>query len=546
MQRQLTQHTFQGGPTCAVIANKNPHVQVTVVDLNVHRINAWKSDSLPIYEPGLHDIVRLPRDGIAGRRVPNLFFSTDVDAAIREADLIFVSVNTPTKTTGSGAGRSLELSYVESAIRKIAEVAEDDKIVVEKSTVPCRTAESMREILSAISRPGVHFEILSNPEFLAEGTAVNDLLLPDRILIGSLTTASGYRAAAALANVYAAWVPHDRIITMNLWSSELAKLAANALLAQRISSINALSAVCEATGADIDEVSYACGLDSRIGPKMLKASVGFGGSCFKKDVLSLAYISESLHLPEVAAYWKSVVDINEYQKDRFTKRVITCLYNSLTNKRIAILGFSYKKDTGDTRESAAISIINSLVDEGAKISIYDPRVREEQVWQDLRVVSDDPEHTRANVEVCGSVYSACKDAHAVIILTEWDEFSNKDVIKPTRPLTNGRSHQNGINGSANALPARREPTPDSADEAAVLRHSKPSSSSRPRMDWARVARTMRRPMFVFDGRNVVDPGKLEELGFRVECIGKPGSGWFGRSSPAGSPMVSRRTSSMVV
>ncbi|KAF1814069.1 UDP-glucose 6-dehydrogenase [Eremomyces bilateralis CBS 781.70] len=483
---------YVGGPTSAVMANKNPDLQVTVVDLSIKRIEAWKSDQLPIYEPGLLDAVKLARDGDGGRK-PNLFFSTDVDTAVREAELILVSVNTPTKITGTGAGRASELSYFESAVRTIAEVATTDKIIVEKSTVPCRTAENMREILSAIGHPGVNFEILSNPEFLAEGTAIPDLMEPDRILIGSLNTAAGLSAAAALADVYAAWVPRENIITMNTFSSELAKLAANALLAQRISSINALSAVCEATGADIEEVSYAVGLDTRIGRKMLKASVGFGGSCFKKDVLSLAYISETLHLPEVAAYWRSVVDINEYQKDRFTKRIIQCLFNSLKNKKIAILGFAYKKDTGDTRESAAITVVESLVAEDAKLSIYDPRVEEEQVWSDLKQTHIGLPKMKENVTLCSSVYDACADSHAVIILTEWDD----------------------------------------------------TSSGMPRMDWAHVASVMRRPMFVFDGRNVVDKSKLEDLGFRVECIGKPGSASFrergsvpsGRkSSQEGSPV----------
>ncbi|KAF2096223.1 nucleotide sugar dehydrogenase [Rhizodiscina lignyota] len=466
---------YVGGPTCAVTANKNPDVSVTVVDLSESRIAAWNSSTLPIYEPGLWEQVQGARDGGADRP-QNLFFSTDIDKAIDEAELIFVSVNTPTKTMGAGAGLGSDTSYVEMAIRKIAQVATSDKIVVEKSTVPVRTAETMREILKAIGKPGVHFEVLSNPEFLAEGTAIRDLLAPDRILIGSLLNDHGLQAAAALAEVYARWVPRERIITMNLWSSELAKLAANALLAQRISSINALSAVCEATGADIDEIAFAVGTDSRIGPKMLKASVGFGGSCFKKDVLSLAYISECLHLPEVAAYWQSVVDINEYQKDRFTKRIIRCLYNTLNNKKVAVLGFSYKKDTGDTRESAAISIIDALVAEGAKISIYDPQVLESQIWSDIEKFKGARGDVKQYVTVCKDVYKACEGAHAIIVLTEWDEFSNKQIRK--------------------------------------------------RMDWQRVAESMDRPSFVFDGRNIVDAGKLEEMGFRVECIGKPGSGWF--------------------
>lgn len=476
-----------------MIANKNPDIDVTVVDLSQTRIDAWKSHDLPIYEPGLEEIVSYARDGAEQRR-PNLFFSTTVDQAIAEADLIFVAVNTPTKGTGTGAGRAYELAWFESAMRRIAEVATSDKIIVEKSTVPVRTAENVRDILSATAHPDVHFEILSNPEFLAEGTAIRDLLAPDRILIGSLQTESGLAAAEALANVYSAWVPRERIITLNTWSSELSKLAANCLLAQRISSINSLSALCEATGADIDEISYACGLDSRIGPKMLKASVGFGGSCFKKDVLCLVYIAESLHLPEVAGYWKSVVDINEYQKDRFTKRIINRLFNSLTNKKIALLGFAYKKNTADTRESAAITVMSDLAAEGAKISIYDPKVKEDQIYQDLELACSSTQEywqLRPNVSVCSDVYEACKGAHAVVILTEWDEFSNK-----------------------------------------------PTNDIRSRLNWERVAANMQRPMFVFDGRNIIDAPALEALGFRVECIGKPG--YSGNNSCLSSPAMGPR------
>lgn len=575
--------------------------------MDAERIAAWNSNHLPIYEPGLPDVVFPARDGIPNGRRPNLFFSTNIDKAIVEADLIFVSVNTPTKAIGSGAGQASNLSYVESAIRKIAEVAEDDKIIVEKSTVPARTAETVRDILEAIGRPGLHFDVLSNPEFLAEGTAMSDLLQPDRILIGSLTTESGLRAAAALAEIYS-WVPPERVITMNLWSSEMAKLAANALLAQRISSINALSAICEATGADIDEVSYACGLDTRIGPRMLKASVGFGGSCFQKDVLSLAYIAETLHLPEVAAYWRSVVDINEYQKDRFTRRVLSCLYGNLADKRLAILGFAYKKNTGDTRGSAAITVINSLVNEGARVRIYDPQVEEEQIWKELLQVSNSPENVRRNVKVCCTAYEACTGAHAAIILTEWDEFSNKTSARPS-PLALGtrfasygqiqpRSISTALLSSCplkgnvrlaglqvnNGLLIRRESpclTPESdldrcgyadAADGIVYAGNGPSSTeqeddmdSNPsdvssacnsqandgtysppesltteiskgqnRIDWRLIADLMTRPMFVFDGRNVVDPGKLGELGFRVECIGKAGY------RPSGSGMSTPR------
>ncbi|KAF2208930.1 hypothetical protein CERZMDRAFT_48277 [Cercospora zeae-maydis SCOH1-5] len=457
---------YVGGPTSAVIAQHNPDITVTVVDLSEARIEAWKSNSLPIYEPGLVDVVEVARDCKDGRRQSNLHFSTDVAAVINESDLIFIAVNTPTKTEGLGAGGASDLAFVESAARHIAEVATSDKIIVEKSTVPCGTADNIQEILDAHAAPNVHFDILSNPEFLAEGTAMNDLLKPDRVLIGSHKDERSLVAATALADVYAAWVPRDRIITINLWSSELAKLAANCMLAQRISSINSLSAICEATGANIEELAFAVGQDTRIGPKMLKASAGFGGSCFKKDVLSLAYIAETLHLPEVSAYWKSVVDINEYQKERFAKRITKRLYNTLRLKKIAILGFAYKKNTGDTRESAAITIVGQLIAEGAKIAIYDPQVSEATIQQDL-IREHRPDVVKQRVTVYPDANSACVDASAVYV----------DPVDP-------------------------------ADK---------------RVDWVQIASSMKRPRLVFDGRNVVDSQKLASLGFTVECIGKPGA-----------------------
>lgn len=501
------------------MANRVPHVEFTVVDLNAKRIAAWNSSSLPIFEPDLADVLRVPRDGVAGERMPNLTFTTRVDQAVADADIIFVSVNTPTKTHGLGAGSASDLGYLESATRKIAEVSSTNKIVVEKSTVPCRTAESVRDILAANGKPGVQFDVISNPEFLAEGTAISDLLYPDRVLIGSILDEAGARAASILTDLYAEWVPRDRIITMNLWSSELAKIAANALLAQRISSVNALSAICEATGAEIGEVSYAVGLDQRIGPKMLKSSVGFGGSCFKKDILSLVYLSESLHLPEVAAYWKSVVDINEWQKDRFTKRVIHCLYNTLVGKKVAIFGFAYKKNTGDTRESAAISIVNSLIAERSDVSIYDPEVKDEQIMQDLTVNSDHPRLVEERVTICRSAQQACVGAHAVVIVTEWDEFKTDGFVSYTTP--------------PDTPPHSNSPAPlDSDGEVqSQRRHNKKrsvqlgtrprtSSKSGARVNWSQIAKAMNKPAFVFDGRNVVEAAKLEKLGFRVECIGK--------------------------
>lgn len=415
-------------------------------------------------------------------------------------------MNTPTKNTGAGKGRASELSYVESAIRMVAEVSTEDKIIVEKSTVPVRTAEAMREILLANCKPGVKFEILSNPEFLAEGTAIKNLEQPDRILIGSLNSEAGLAAAASLVEIYSAWVPREKIITTNLWSSELAKLAANCLLAQRISSINALSAICENTGADVAEVAFACGLDSRIGPKMLGASVGFGGSCLKKDILSLAYIAESVGLKEVSDYWRAINDMNEYQKTRFAKRIVDRLYGSLIGKRIAILGFAFKKDTGDCRESAAISIVHDLVLEGAEVTIYDPKAPASNIWWELEHVGLSKAEWEKKIIISDSAREACVRASAAVIVTEWDEFSNKNLEGPVVQIngpettngakTNGVKKTNGVNGI------------------------KKSS----RVDYAELASVMSKPMYVFDGRNIVDVGKLQDLGFRVECIGKVGTG----------------------
>ncbi|KAJ3037975.1 UDP-glucose 6-dehydrogenase 1 [Rhizophlyctis rosea] len=447
---------YVGGPTCSVIAYKCPNVQVTIVDLNQARIDAWNSDTLPIYEPGLDEVVFACR----GR---NLFFSTEVDKAILEADLIFVSVNTPTKKSGIGAGFAADLAYVESATRRIAEIAQSSKIVIEKSTVPCRTAESMRTILEANSRNGIRFDILSNPEFLAEGTAIPDLMNPDRVLIGSLQTPEGIKAQQTLADVYAGWVPREKIITMNLWSSELSKLAANALLAQRISSINALSAICEATGADVDEVAYACGLDSRIGPKFLKASVGFGGSCFQKDILNLVYLSESLHLPEVAEYWKQVVTMNEYQKARFSQRLVKRLFNTITNKNITVYGFAFKKNTGDTRESAAITLVKYFIEERANIKIYDPKVDDEQIKLDMTEVGVGQEFEK-RVKIFHDPYEAAAKSDAIVVLTEWDEFKS--------------------------------------------------------LDYQKIYGGMNKPAFIFDGRLILDGKKLRDIGFQVEVIGK--------------------------
>lgn len=436
----------------AMIAKKAPGITVTVVDMNEARIAAWQSDQLPVYEPGLEEVVQAS----LGK---NLFFSTDVAKGINEADIIFVAVNTPTKTYGVGAGRAADLRYIESVARTIAEVATSNKIIVEKSTIPVKTAEAIQSILASNSR-GLEFQVLSNPEFLAEGTAVVDLENPDRVLIGGERTPAGEKAIEALVSVYANWVPRDRIITTNLWSSELSKLVANAFLAQRISSINSISALCEATGADVDEVARAIGKDSRIGPKFLKASVGFGGSCFQKDILNLVYLCEHFGLPEVAAYWESVVKMNDWQKHRFASRIVKTLYNTVSDKRIAVLGFAFKKDTNDTRETAAISICRDLLDEHANVVVYDPKVPADHIKSE--VLGKGVENAR--LSVASSVEEAAKGAHVLAIVTEWDEFKT--------------------------------------------------------LDFAKLYEAMPKPAFVFDGRNILDLQALREIGFKAFGIGK--------------------------
>ena len=443
---------YVGGPTMAMIAAKCPDIRVTVTDPNEKRIAAWNSDELPVYEPGLQQVVESAR----GR---NLFFSTDVRKAIREADIIFVSVGTPTKTYGVGAGRAADLKYIESAARMIAEEASGAKIIVEKSTIPVKTAEAMLTILRSNSKKGT-FQVLSNPEFLAEGTAIEDLENPDRVLIGGEQTPEGLAAIEQVASIYARWIPREKILTTNLWSSELSKLVANAFLAQRISSINSISALCEATGADVDEVARAIGKDSRIGPKFLKASVGYGGSCFQKDILNLTYLCQHFGLPEVAAYWESVVKINDWQKNRFSGRIVRDLFNTVSGKHIGILGFAFKKDTNDTRETAAISVCRDLLAEGAKVYVYDPQVSEEQIRADVLGTGTNP-----NLIVVKTALEACHGAHAVAVLTEWDEFKDLDF---------GKIHDG-----------------------------------------------MLKPAFLFDGRNILPHAKLKEIGFRVFAIGKP-------------------------
>lgn len=450
---------YVGGPTMAVIAQKCPHIQVTVVDLNEERIAAWNdpdTKNIPIYEPGLDAIV-------AEARGRNLFFSTAVEQAIDEAQLIFISVNTPTKTYGKGKGMAADLKYIELCARQIATVAKDNKIVVEKSTLPVRTAEAIKSILDHTGN-GVQFQILSNPEFLAEGTAVQDLLQPDRILIGGDPTVEGQKAINALVDIYVNWVPKELILTTNVWSSELSKLTANAFLAQRISSVNAMSELCEKTGADINEVAKAIGMDSRIGPKFLKASVGFGGSCFQKDILNLVYIAKSYGLNEVADYWEQVIIMNDHQKRRFSNRIVQTLYNTVSDKKIAFLGWAFKKDTNDTRESAAIYVADDLINEHAQIAVYDPKVSEKKILADLNYLETrSANKNRDCVTAFSSPYEACDKAHAVAVLTEWDEFVQ--------------------------------------------------------YDWQRIYDNMQKPAFVFDGRNLLDAVKLRDIGFVYIAIG---------------------------
>jgi UDPglucose 6-dehydrogenase len=440
---------YVGGPTMAMIAAKCPHYKITVVDINPARITAWNSDDLPIFEPDLLGVVKQSR----GR---NLFFSTDVEAAIKDAEIIFVSVNTPTKSFGEGAGRAADLQYWEKTARTIVKVATSDKIIVEKSTLPVKTAAAMARILNANGK-GVHFEVVSNPEFLAEGTAVEDLKKPDRVLIGTRDTAEGLSAREAIVEIYANWVPRDKILTSNVWSAELSKLVANAFLAQRISSINSISALCEKTEANVDEVSRAIGMDGRIGHRFLSSSVGFGGSCFKKDILNLVYIAEGYGLTEVARYWESVVLMNDYQKRRFVNNMIATMFNTIAEKRIAIFGFAFKADTGDTRESPAIDVVKMLVAERAQVVVTDPEALKNAKADLAAVLSD--------VELNEDPYAAARGAHAIALCTEWDVYR--------------------------------------------------------KLDYKKIFEGMEKPAFIFDGRNILDHIKLFDIGFNVYPTGKP-------------------------
>jgi len=452
---------YVGGPTMAVIAKMCPKIRVCVVDISQKQIDAWNSDELPIYEPGLPEVVK----EAVGK---NLFFSTAVDEEIKNADIVFISVNTPTKTKGIGAGRAANIKNCELCARQIAKVSTTSKIVVEKSTVPVRTASAIGRVLKSNDK-GLSHQVLSNPEFLAEGTAIDDLMAPDRVLIGGKQTPEGLKAAETLVSVYAHWIPRERILTTNLWSSELSKLVANAFLAQRVSSINSISALCEATGADVSEISRAVGMDDRIGKRFLQSSVGFGGSCFQKDILNLVYLCETFGLDECAEYWNQVVAMNDYQKSRFSKKMVAKMFNTITGKKIAILGYAFKKDTGDVRETPSMFIMKDLLTEGAKVHVYDPQVKREDMWTELdytcRMNHSNTPGLDESVVTATDAYAACDGAHAFAVLTEWDEFKT--------------------------------------------------------LDFQKIFDSMAKPAFVFDGRNIMNHQKLREIGFEVHAIGRP-------------------------
>ena len=440
---------YVGGPTMAMIAKNCPEHTVTVVDINQERIERWNSNDLPIFEPGLLEVVQQTRG-------KNLFFHTDIAGAIAEADIIFVSVNTPTKKFGEGAGKAADLQYWEKTSRDILQNSrKPEVIVVEKSTLPVRTAEAMARILES-GNSSTRFSVVSNPEFLAEGTAIQDLVNPDRVLIGGEENENGHKAAKTVAELYAHWIPQERILLTSVWSSELSKLVANAMLAQRISSVNSISALCERTEADITEVSRAIGMDTRIGAKFLQASVGFGGSCFRKDILHLSYLCEYYGLPEVADYWSSVVRINEWQTDRFFQNILHELFNTLAGKTITMLGFAFKKDTGDTRDSPAIPLCEKLVGENARVRIHDPKALE-----NARI---ELKNLKGDVSFVEDVYEAADGAHALALVTQWDEY--------------------------------RE------------------------LDYEKIHQTMAEPAFIFDGRNHLDHDKLYKIGFNVFPLGK--------------------------
>lgn len=559
------------------MALHNPGVEFTVVDKWESRIRRWKSGHLPIHEPGLREVVRIVRDGaqelaqdqegtrsqsanssestIAGispERKPNLFFSTDCSTVIAESDLIMLAVNTPTKASGLGAGHATDLSAFEGSVREIAECAKPNAILVEKSTVPCGTAQLIQRLLAA-ARPAVPFEILSNPEFLSEGTAIKNLQSPDRVLIGSADSISGHAAAAALADLYASWVPRDKILTINVWSSELAKLVANAMLAQRISSINSIAALCETTGADVQELARAVGTDARIGPKFLQAGIGFGGSCFRKDISSLVYIARSLGLPEVGDYWQQVLTMNNFQRSRFARKVIARLNNTLVGKKVVLLGFAYKNNTGDTRESPAVDVIQILLDElPTELAIYDPCCSAANITRELAHL---PRHN--TVKIYADPYAACAGSSAVLILTEWDMFRNDHASLPaTSPIpspTPAESKSEPESRTPKALLSRTplppppskspitafnrtflpSPEPDCADdcpdclERRTATLASPIPNSETRLDWVRIAHRLVTPRYVLDGKGVLDLAGLGKIGVLAEGLGRGSGGGIG-------------------
>jgi len=440
---------YVGGPTMTVIANFCPDYQVTVLDISQEKVDQWNSDNLPIFEPGL-------KERVLKARGQNLFFSADIDTAIEEADIIFVSVNTPTKTFGEGAGKAVDLQYIEQTARRIKENAKSDKIIVEKSTIPVRAAETLSKILHS-GKNSIHFEILSNPEFMAEGTGIHDMENPDRVLIGSMDTPSGHAARDELIKIYERWVPRENLVTTNLWRSELSKLVSNAFLAQRVSSINSISGLCEVTEADVDEVARAVGKDSRIGPKFLRAGVGFGGSCFRKDILNLVYLCEHFGLQPVADFWQQVITVNDFQMQRFVQRILKALFNSVVDKKIALFGFAFKPNTGDTRDSPAIHVSKMLLKERANLCITDPHA--------LKNARKDLEGVEGEIKYEPDPYKAAEGAHAIVLMTEWDQYNT--------------------------------------------------------LDYKRIYECMEKPAFLFDGRNHLDHQALFDLGFSVYSIGKP-------------------------
>ncbi len=457
---------YVGGPTMAVFADQCPQLKVEVVDLDKERINKWNDPNLkklPIYEPGLAEIVKR-------RRGVNLFFSTLVAEKIMNADMVFISVNTPTKKKGLGAGKASDLKWVEACARQVAQFAVGHTIVVEKSTLPVRTAEVIKSILQSKINPNENktFDVLSNPEFLSEGSAIEDLRAPDRVLIGGEREES----VEALSEIYSNWVPENKILKTNIWSSELAKLTANAFLAQRISSINSISALCEATGADVREVARAIGSDNRIGSKFLDSGPGFGGSCFKKDILNLVYLSEYFGLPEVAAFWEGVVKLNSWHQHRISKLVVKKLFGTVSGKKISILGFAFKANTNDTRESASINICRDLLEEGAILNIHDPKVESWQISKDLEsqslklstndINSNNTSHN-GKWSFSNTIYEAVEGCDAILVLTEWEEY---------------------------AL-----------------------------IDWERVSKIMRHPAWVFDARSILKPDQVTKFGLNLWRIG---------------------------